>query len=155
MELLTDKEIEVINKLAQMELMASNAYLYLSNCMKSKGFLGASKFFLNESNSERGHYGIWSDFLNNLGVEIDVREIEGYEDGIDGLSDAVAYALEMEADLLKKYEEACESNVSMKVKIQIYDFIEIQVKSVGEYLDLSARLDITNEPILIDQELDK
>jgi hypothetical protein len=68
--------------------------------------------------------------------------------------EALEFAYEMEVDLLDKYEEAYEKS-SPKMKALIYDFLKLQTSSVGEYGDLIARLELTQEPILIDQELGK
>jgi ferritin len=152
--LLTPKEISVINDLAQMELEASQLYLHLSNSMKSINFFGAASFFLNESNTEREHYGKLEDFMNNMGEQIEVRAISAVKMPINELMEAFEKALEAEIDLLGEYEEAWES-CSPKVKALFHHFIEIQTESVGEYGDLIARLSRTNEPILIDQELAK
>lgn len=153
--LLTNKEMDLINKFAQLELAASHSYMFLANCMRSKGFFGAEKFFLKESDSERGHYIKWAKFVSDLGMEVETPAIESVDDDVDDLKDAMMFALEMEVDLLKEYEASCEYNISHKVKIKIQEFIESQVKSVGEYADLISRLSITNEPLLVDQELAK
>jgi len=92
--------------------------------------------------------------MNDMGEAISVMAIDAQSFDVDSLMDALEYAYDMEADLLQKYESAYES-VSPKLKALIYDFLKIQTKSVGEYGDLIARLGLTNEPILIDQELGK
>jgi hypothetical protein len=68
--------------------------------------------------------------------------------------EAFEAALEMETNLLDKYEAAWDK-CSPKIKPLIHHYIELQVESVGEYGDLIARLSRTSEPILIDQELGK
>lgn len=151
--LINDTELEIINDLAQLELTASHSYLFLANCMRSKGYFGAEKFFTKESLSEREHYNKWAMFLNNLGVEINVDAVDSVDKEIANLTEAMEMALDMEQSLLKEYEVACCKDVSMKVKLEMYDFVKIQVESVGEYLDLLARLEITKEEILVDQEL--
>lgn len=154
-DLLNKKEMDLINKLAQLELVASHSYLYLSTCMMSKGYFGAQKFFMGESSSEIEHFNKWGKFVNDMGLEIDIPKVEAVDIELDGLEDALEAALEMETDLLKKYEDACSVDVSMKVKLILYDFINIQIEAVGEYSDLLVRIGETKEPILIDQELGK
>lgn len=150
--LLTDEEIGLLNKLGHSELTASHTYLHLSICMKNKGFFGAEKFYMNESNDERTHYLKISDFMNDMGEELKVLGLEPVDTEAESLMDSFEMAYNMEADLLKAYEDAY-AVVSTKTKIFIQEMIDIQVKAVGEYGDLIARLSLTEEPILIDQEL--
>jgi ferritin len=152
--LLSPKEIEMINELGQMELEASQLYLHLANSMKTINFFGAASFFTNESNTEREHYAKLEDFMNNLGEQLEVRAISAVKSPITDLMSAFQAALEAEVDLLGEYEEAWEKS-SPKSKALFHHFIELQTESVGEYGDLIARLSRTSEPILIDQELAK
>jgi ferritin len=153
-KLLTTQEVEMINKLGVEELTASQTYLHLSNTMKTIGFFGAEKFFMNESNSEREHYNKLEAFMNDMNEQIEVRTIQAVNIEIDDLMEAFEHALEMEMNLLGQYEAAWDKS-SAKLKPLLHHFIELQVESVGEYGDLIARLSRTNEPILIDQELGK
>lgn len=41
---------------SQDDLRLGQMYLHLANTMKTIGFFGAEKFFMNESNSEREHF---------------------------------------------------------------------------------------------------
>jgi ferritin len=153
-KLLTSQEVEMINKLGVEELTASQTYLHLSNTMKTIGFFGAEKFFMNESNSEREHYNKLEAFMNDMNEQIEVRTLQAVNIEIDDLMEAFEHALEMETNLLGQYEEAYKKS-SPKLQALIHHFLELQVESVGEYGDLIARLSRTNEPILIDQELGK
>jgi len=144
----------MINKLGVEELTASQTYLHLSNTMKTIGFFGAEKFFMNESNSEREHYNKLEAFMNDMNEQIEVRTLQAVNIEIDDLMEAFEHALEMEMNLLGQYEAAWDKS-SAKLKPLLHHFIELQVESVGEYGDLIARLSRTNEPILIDQELGK
>jgi ferritin len=153
-KLLTPDEVEMINKLGVEELTASQTYLHLSNTMKTIGFFGAEKFFMNESNSEREHYNKLEAFMNDMNEQIEVRTLQAVNIEIDDLMEAFEHALEMEMNLLGQYEEAYKKS-SPKLQALIHHFLELQVESVGEYGDLIARLSRTAEPILIDQELGK
>jgi ferritin len=153
-KLLTPDEVEMINKLGVEELTASQTYLHLSNTMKTIGFFGAEKFFMNESNSEREHYNKLEAFMNDMNEQIEVRTLQAVNIEIDDLMEAFEHALEMEMNLLSQYEEAYKKS-SPKLQALIHHFLELQVESVGEYGDLIARLSRTTEPILIDQELGK
>lgn len=152
--LLTDQEVELINKLGAEELLASHHYQHLCNSMKTIGFLGAASFFLKESLSEREHYNKLEGFMNDMNEQLEVRALPSVDVDIEDLMEALEHAMDMESLLLSKYEEAYEK-VSPKLKGLLFDFMSIQVESVGEYGDLIARLSRTNEPILIDQELGK
>lgn len=153
-QILKAEEINMINELGNAELTASQAYLHLSIMMKNLGFFGAEKYFLEESNSEREHYGKLNDFMNDMGEAIAVMGLEPQTVDVNSLMEALEFAYDMEADLLERYEESYEK-ATPKLKALIYDFLKIQTTSVGEYGDLIARLSLTNEPILIDQELGK
>lgn len=153
-KLLTKEEVELINSLGHEELKASQTYLHLSNCMKTIGFFGAEKFFMNESNSEREHFNGLEAFMNDMNEQIEVRALDAISVDAEELMEAFEVAMEMEMDLLAKYEAAWDK-CSPKMKPLIHHYIELQVESVGEYGDLIARLSRTNEPIFIDQELGK
>lgn len=153
-QLLKEEEVAMINELGKQELTASHAYLHLSVMMKNLGFFGAEKYFLGESDSEREHFGKWNSFMNDMGEAISVQGLEPQTADVDSLMEALEFAYDMEADLLDMYERAYEM-ASPKMKALVYDFLNIQTKSVGEYGDLIARLNLTGEPILIDQELGK
>lgn len=153
-KLLTDKEVAMINALGHEELKASHTYLHLSNTMKTIGFFGAEKFFMDESNSEREHFNGLEAFMNDMNEQIEVTALDAVTIEIDDLMEAFEAAIEMEMDLLAKYEDALEK-CSPKMKPLIHRYIDIQVESVGEYGDLIARLSRTKEPILVDQELGK
>ena len=153
-KLLTNQEVEMINSLGHEELKASQVYLHLSNTMKTIGFSGAEKFFMSESNSERKHFNGLEAFMNDMNEQIEVRALEAVDVDVDDLMEAFEAALEMEMNLLSKYEAAWDK-CSPKIKPLIHHYIEIQVESVGEYGDLIARLSRTSEPILIDKELGK
>jgi ferritin len=153
-KLLTDQEVEMINALGHEELKASHTYLHLSNSMKTIGFFGAEKFFLEESNSEREHFGKLETFMNDMNEQIEVRALDAVSVDVEDLMEAFELAIEMEMDLLGKYEDAYKK-ASPKMQALIHHFLEIQTESVGEYGDLIARLSRTNEPIFIDQELAK
>lgn len=153
-KLLTKEEVELINSLGHEELRASQVYLHISNSMKTIGFFGAEKFFMKESNSERDHFNGLEAFMNDMNEQIEVRALDAVDVEIDELMDAFEVAIELEMDLLTKYEEAWDKS-SAKIKPLLHHYIELQVESVGEYGDLIARLSRTNEPIFIDQELGK
>lgn len=153
-KLLTKEEVKMINALGVEELTASQAYLHLSNTMKTIGFSGAEKFFMAESNSEREHFNGLEAFMNDMNEQIEVPTLQAVTIDVDDLMEAFEVALDMEMDLLGKYEAAWDK-CSPKMKPLIHHYIEIQVESVGEYGDLIARLMRTSEPILIDQELGK
>ena len=63
-------------------------------------------------------------------------------------------AYQMEKDLLMEYEKSAKnSELSLKVVLLLQDFTTHQVGAVGEYGDLLARLALTNNMLLFDQEL--
>jgi len=153
-KLLTSQEVEMMNNLGNLEMVASHTYKHLANSMKSIGFFGAEKFFNAECLSELEHYDKLEAFMNDMNEQLEVRSLDAVDDEIGDLMQAFTHAVEMESDLLEEYEFAWEK-ASPKMKSFLKEMIDIQVQSVGEYGDLIARLSRTSEPILVDQELGK
>lgn len=152
--LLTDIEQKELNKFGKLELTASQAYLHLSNRMKTYGYFGAEKFFLSESKSEREHYEKLEKFANDLGGELSVEALDGVNTDVKDIRSALQMAYQMEKDLLMAYEtSARRSDISLKVVLLLQDFTTHQVGAVGEYGDLLARLNLTDNMLLFDQEL--
>lgn len=153
-KLLTDVEQKVINKFGKLELTASQAYLHLTNRMKSLGYFGAEKFFASESKDERKHYAKHEDFMNKLNCELSVEALNTMTSDVASIKDALEMAFQMEKDLLLEYEkEARNTELSVKVVLLLQEFVEIQVDAVGEYGDLLNRLALTDNMLLFDQEL--
>ena len=155
-KLLTDVECQELNKFGKLELTASNAYLAMANRMKMLGYFGAEGFFMNESNGERDHYRKIGDFMNKLNCQISVETITAPECDCQDIKGALEMAYQMEKDLLIAYETASKKdNLSLKVVLLLQEFTTHQVGAVGEYLDLLARLALTDNMLLFDQELGK
>lgn len=154
--ILSDSELKELNKFGTFELTASQTYLKLSNRMKSLGYFGAEKFFLSESNSERDHYGKLEEFANNLGAELEVPSLQVVSCDCGDIKSALMMAYKMEKDLLMAYEESAQKEeLSLKVRLLLQDFTTHQVGAVGEYGDLLARIALTDNMLLFDQELGK
>lgn len=154
--LLTDIEQKELNKFGKLELTASQAYLHLSNRMKTLSYFGAEKFFMDESNGEREHYSKIEKFCNDLGGELSVENLDAVSTDIKDIRQALQMAYQMEKDLLIEYETSAKKpELSLKVVLLLQDFTEHQVEAVGEYGDLLARLELTDNMLLFDQELGK
>ena len=155
-QILSDIELKELNKFGKLELTASHTYLQMSNRMKSLGYFGAEAFFNAESKDERKHYLKIEEFANNLGAELAVETIERPDCECQDLRSALEMAYNMEKDLLMAYEEAArKTDISLKVVLLLQDFTTHQVGAVGEYGDLLARISLTNDMLLFDQELGK
>jgi ferritin len=152
--LLTDVEQKELNKFGKLELTASQSYLHLANRMKTLGYFGAEKFFMAESNGERDHYQKIEKFANDLGGELSVEALDGVNTDVQDIKSALQMAYQMEKDLLMAYEtSARRADISLKVVLLLQDFTTHQVEAVGEYGDLLARLELTDNMLLFDQEL--
>lgn len=153
-KLLTELEQKELNKFGKLELTASQAYLHLSNRMKTLGYFGAEKMFLQESKDERKHYLKIEQFCNNLNGELSVEQVGAIQCDCQDLESALIMAYQMEKDLLMEYEKSAKNpELSLKVVLLLQDFTTHQVGAVGEYGDLLARLALTNNMLLFDQEL--
>ena len=152
--LLTDIEQKELNKFGKLELTASQSYLHLANRMKTLGYFGAEKFFMAESNGEREHYQKIEKFANDMGAELSVESLDGVNTDVKDIRSALQMAYQMEKDLLMAYEtSARRADISLKVVLLLQDFTTHQVGAVGEYGDLLARLELTDNMLLFDQEL--
>jgi ferritin len=153
-KLLTDVEQKELNKFGKLELTASQAYLHLTNRMKTLGYFGAEKFFAGESKDERKHYAKHEDFMNKFNCELTVESLGPVTSDVKDIKEALEMAYQMEVDLLNEYEKSCKlPDLSIKVVLLLQEFVEIQSDAVGEYGDLLTRLALTDNMLLFDQEL--
>ena len=153
-KLLSEAEIKTLNKFGQFELTASHTYLFLANRMKSLSYFGAEKFFNSESDSEREHYRKIEKFMSDLGCELSVEGVDKADHPVTNVKEALELAYMIEKDLLDAYETAARnSELSLKVVLLLQDFTTHQVEAVGEYGDLLARIELTNDMLLFDKEL--
>lgn len=153
-KLLNEVEIKTLNKFGQFELTASQTYLFLANRMKTLSCFGAEKLFNGESDGERYHYRKIEKFMNDLGCELSVEALDKADHAISNIKEALELAYMMEKDLLDAYETAARnSELSLKVVLLLQDFTTHQVSAVGEFSDLLARIELTNDMLLFDKEL--
>lgn len=155
-QLIPDSSLNIINEAIHAELSASHFYKHLANQCQRLGFFGAAKYFQQESTSELEHYQKHADFLNERGAVAELPTIDGIEDGVGGLMDALKTALDAEIDLGDQYADwYAELALTDPITGQhLLQFIEIQRVSIGEYTDWIQRLTIAKDNvILIDQEL--
>ena len=98
--LLTEVEQKELNKFGRLELTASHTYLHLANRMKTLGYFGAEKLFLEESSGERDHYNKIEKFCNDLGGELSTDALDAVKCDCTDIRSALEMAYEMEKDLL-------------------------------------------------------
>lgn len=142
--LLNTKTESALNEAIHAELYAANLYLHLSVQCQRIGLFGAAKYFKSEAGSEREHYQILADYMNDRGATAEIPLIEAMTDKVENLFDAVAIAYEVEVELGQKYEMWYE-DVDVTTKQRLLQFIETQRESVGEYGDLLARINLCKE----------
>jgi ferritin len=149
---------KMLDEAVHSELYASNLYKHIANQLQRLGYFGASKFFLNESADELKHYQLHVEFLNDVGTVAKVPMIEAMNETIETFSDAIETGYETELELLNNYQgwyrDTAEDPIVQQFLLQ---FLEIQRRSVGEYGDLLARIQLVDQDkagmLLIDQEL--
>jgi hypothetical protein len=118
-----------------------------------KGLFGCEKYFLAEAKDENKHFQKLAKFLNDMGVRICMPALEEQDEDIETIDEMFEKAYEMELNLLEYYE-SIEEELPTRCENIILEMVQIQVKSVGEYGDLIARLSITGDDILVfDQEI--
>jgi ferritin len=153
-KLLSEVEIKALNKFGQFEMTASHTYMFLANRMRSLGYFGAAKFFNAESDDERVHYRKLEDFANDMSCELSVESLENIDAKIENISDALNHAYVMERELMDAYESVAGGNsITFKTRALLHDFVNIQIKAVGEYSDLLTRLALSGDVLVFDQEL--
>jgi ferritin len=158
--MLTPAIKDMLDEAVRAELSASNLYLHVANQLQRLGFFGAQKFFLSESESERGHYQIIANYQNDSGTVAKVLAIPAMDEPVKTLRDALqtAYDTEcqLERDYIRWYSACSKDPVTAEFLLQ---FLRGQRKSVGEYGDLLARLDLAGDDrsaiLMIDNELGK
>lgn len=149
---------KMLDEAIHAELYASNLYKHIANQLQRLGYFGASKFFLNESADELKHYQLHVEFQNDVGTVAKVPMIEAMNETIQTFSDAIETGYETELELLNNYQDwygqAADDPIVQQFLLQ---FLEIQRRSVGEYGDLLARIQLVDQDkagmLLIDQEL--
>ena len=159
--LLSNNLILEIEKRITGELKAELMYRTLANCMQNEGYFGAASFFLDESKAEAAHYQKLIDFCNDLGVLPDIQMPMNYTYTEGGLESAFKVAFNAEFLLMREYAELIKLAKAQDVILEefLYFFIREQRKSVGEYGDFLARLELCkNEAsalLIFDNELKK
>lgn len=148
----------VLDEAVHSELYASNLYKHVANQLQRLGYFGAQKFFLKESADELAHYQLHVDFQNDVGTVAKVPAIEAMNEPIKTLSDAIELGYETELELYENYKDWYEQASGDPIVQQfLLQFLEFQRKSVGEYGDLLARIQLVDQDkagmLLIDQEL--
>ena len=156
--LLSHKASVILQSAIGQELYASNLYKHLSNQCQRLGYFGAASYFKHESNEELTHYQLIADYMNDLGSVAEVPDVDGCDDEIKTLADAIERAYKQEVDLGKKYT-TWHGQVDPMTGQFLLQFLEIQRKSIGEYGDLLSRLELADDNaaalLMIDQELGK
>ena len=156
--LLSDDIKAMLDEAAHAELYASNLYRYMANQLQRLGYFGAQKFFLAESASELEHYQLHANYQNDSGAVAPVPAIEAMDEPVKSLRDAIETAYATEFQLEKDYSRwysACQNDPVTAEFLR--QFLTIQRKSVGEFGDLIARLEIAKDNsaaiLAIDTEL--
>lgn len=139
--LLKKEDAGLLNKAVQLELRASNTYKYFGTCAQKMGYFGAQAYFQEESQEELKHWQILADFFNDRGQEADMPSVPAIDYEESGVKDLFDEALNIEMELEEFYQDFYNKSSDVTVKQFLLQFIEIQRKSIGEYLDLIATLE--------------
>jgi ferritin len=148
-------------KACKYELLHAQTYRHLASQMQGLGYFGAQKFFLAEIPEEQSHFEKHINFLNDMGITISIPQIPAMTEKVKSLKQALTMAYETELDLLEYYREMVKEEGIEYADIleHLMFFAKTQRKTVGEYGDLLARLELVSNDscgiLLIDQEMGK
>ena len=153
-QIISNKFLFEIEQRIKGELEAESMYRQLSSSMQNLGFLGASNYFLKEAENEVTHFKKLVDFCQALGgnpeISFNVQNIV-----VNSLQEAFEVSFNAELNLLEEYSKL--SRLAGFEEPSVLElsqwFVKEQVSAVGEYNDLLAKLEITKEPLLIDNSL--
>lgn len=138
------------------ELFASHLYKRIATQLQRIGYFGAAKHFRDESADELEHYQRHVDFLNDMGSVAETPALPECAESVPSLLDAIELSYETECALLESYSNWYKSADPVTAQ-HLLQFIEIQRKSVGEYGDLMARIELVGDDkcglLIIDKEL--
>lgn len=142
--LLSNRLILELEKRMTGELKAELMYRTLANAMQNEGYFGAADFFADEAKAEAAHYQKIVDFCNDLGVLPNINVPANYRFEDMGIESAFKTAFNAEFLLLQEYSELMKLAKAEDVILEefLYFFIKEQRKSVGEYGDFLARLEL-------------
>ena len=143
------------------ELLHAQMYRQLANSMQMIGYFGVQKKFLAEIPEEGEHYQKHIDFLNDVGVQINVPQVPQLSYQPKTLAGALKIAFDAEKAFLDFYKEFARTNgmESPEILEHLMQYLNIQRTTTGEYADILARVDLAGTDtcglLLIDQELGK
>lgn len=143
--LLSKSDKQKLNEAVGLELRASNMYKYFATCLQKQGYFGFQGFFYKESEEELKHHKILTDFMNDRGDEADMPEVDAIDEDSDEVIDLFYSAYDFELELEGFYKDFYKSADDVAVQQFLLQFIEIQRKSVGEYGDIIARLELCGD----------
>lgn len=159
LSLLSSIDKDLLNEAVERELYASNHYKYAASCLQKQGYFGCQKYFEGESADELEHYYKIRDFFNDRGDEADMPSIDEVEFQDESLFGIFMTSLQLEKELGDFYNRFYQTTKDAAVQVFLMDFVKIQTKSIGEYGDLIARLNLCmGNPaayLIFDQELGK
>lgn len=142
-----DQSEAAINKQINMELHASYVYLAMAyqfnrHDIALKGF---SKFFMKNSDEERGHAQKLMKYLNDRGGRIKLEPIQPpafheYITGIDAMHAALKLERDVNESLLKLHQTASEVNDPHLTDFIEEHFLDEQVESIKKIGDFITNL---------------
>lgn len=94
--------IEALNFRINEEEKASRLYLAMSTWLKNKGYIGFAKFWEEWAEEELEHAGWAKEYLLDLDVLPETRDVTGVEFKFESLKDVVEKTLEAEIEITKQ-----------------------------------------------------
>ncbi len=152
--------VEALSEHITMERFASEQYFANSIWSAQREFRGFSKYFYEESGSEREHSALFANYLNARGQIANLENLLAPKQNFSSILDVIANSFQLEADittsLLQIYSIAERSN-DTRTTVFLDPIIENQTKSEDEFAYLYGKVNFSIDDcsalLLIDQEL--
>lgn len=153
---LKQKVFDALNRRLNDEYFASYFYRSAMSWCKNSGFDNCAEFFHRESESELDHARKIENYLTSWRRMPELKIIPEPEDFKD-LRDVFQKAYQIEEDLYNSYESDAREvfNEDICCFSLLQDMLNIQIKSISEYINLLDKIDMSKDMLWFDQEIMK
>lgn len=137
---ISDKAMEIIAPLAEIELEQSTFYNQLALTANRLGFLKAQKYFNQEAIEEKEHFMGWVDYISGRGNDYTVPAIGITKCKSKNLYELIEMALAKEVEVSRLYSEQGMKlfAVDQLAYQKLIGYLQIQNEAIAFYTDMCA-----------------